>query len=153
MDGLPAGWLSLNLFAEDRQGGQSIEEVSLETSLHDRPNNPHCVGLNASQIGTTNLATAQETIGAVMAHYNDVAARITQSLWVEPIYEIDTNSDETLWEPWVAGFTRAMALRPKAWEALLERADDETRETMIFIMALQDIYIGNSKFSDEEIAQ
>ena len=28
------------------------------------------------------LATAQETIGAVMAHYNDVAARITQSLWV-----------------------------------------------------------------------
>ena len=99
------------------------------------------------------LATAQETIGAVMAHYNDVAARITQSLWVEPIYEIDTNSDETLWEPWVDGFTRAMALRPKAWEALLERADDETRETMIFIMALQDIYIGQSKFSDEEIDQ
>ena len=97
------------------------------------------------------LATAQETIAAVMAHYNDVATKIAQSFWVEPIYEIDMNSDETLWEPWVDGFTRAMALRPTAWEALLDRADDETRETMIFIMALQDIYIGNSKFSDEEI--
>jgi uncharacterized protein len=88
-----------------------------------------------------------------MAHYNDVAARITQSLWVEPIYEIDTSSDETLRESWVDGFTRAMALRPKAWESLLDRADDETRETMIFMMALQDIYIGQSKFSDEEIDQ
>lgn len=97
------------------------------------------------------LETAQATIDAVMEHYNDIAARITRSLWIEPIYEIDPNSDETLWEPWVDGFTRAMALRPKAWEDLLERADDETRETMIFIMALQEIYTGNSKFTDEEI--
>jgi len=103
--------------------------------------------------GFPDLETAQETIGAVMAHYNDVAARMTASLWVEPIYEVDPNSDETLWEPWVDGFTRAMALRPDAWDALLERADDETRSTMIFLMALQDIYIGNSKFTEEEIDQ
>ena len=103
--------------------------------------------------GFPDLESAQETIGAVMAHYNDVAARMTASLWVEPIYEVDPNSDETLWEPWVDGFTRAMALRPGAWDALLDRADDETRSTMILIMALQDIYTGNSKFTDEEIDQ
>ena len=97
------------------------------------------------------LATAETTIGAVMAHYNDIAGRITRSLWIEPIYEIDPISDEMLWEPWVDGFSRAMALRPKAWEDLLERADEETRETIIFIMALQEIYTGNSKFTDEEI--
>jgi uncharacterized protein len=97
------------------------------------------------------LETAEETIGAVMAHYNYVASRITASLWIEPIYEIDPNSDETLWEPWVDGFTRAMALRPDAWESLLDRADEETRSTVIFLMALQDIYTGQSKFTDAEI--
>lgn len=101
--------------------------------------------------GFPDLKTAQETIGAVMAHYNAVAEAMTRSLWLEPIYEIDSISEEVLWEAWIAGFTHAMALRPKAWEALLDRADDETRESMIFIMALADINIGESKFSDAEI--
>lgn len=94
---------------------------------------------------------AEETISAVMEHYNSVAGTMTRSLWIEPIYEVDPNSDETLWEPWVDGFTRAMRLRPEAWENLLDLADDETRATMIFMMALQDIYKGNSKFTDDEI--
>ena len=94
---------------------------------------------------------AEETIGAVMAHYNSVAETMTRSLCVAPIYEVDPNSDETLWEPWVDGFTRAMRLRPDAWENLLDRADEDIRTTMIFLMALQDIYTGNSKFTDEEI--
>ena len=94
---------------------------------------------------------AEETIGAVMEHYNSLAGTITRSLWIEPIYEVDPNSDETLWEPWVDGFTRAMRLRPEARENLLDLADDETRAAMIFMMALQDIYTGNSKFTDDEI--
>jgi uncharacterized protein len=44
---------------------------------------------------------AEETIGAVMTHYNSVAEAMTRSLLIEPIYEVDPNSDETLWEPWV----------------------------------------------------
>jgi uncharacterized protein len=94
---------------------------------------------------------AEETIGAVMGPYNSVAGTMTRSLWIEPIYEVDPNSDETLWEPWVDGFTHAMRLPPEAWENLLDLADDETRATMIFMMALQDIYTGNSKFTDDEI--
>lgn len=96
---------------------------------------------------------AEETISAVMAHYNSVAEAMAHSLWVEPIYEVDPNSDETLWEPWVDGFTRAMRLRPDAWERLLEQADEETQATLIFLMALQDIYTGRSKFTDDEIDQ
>lgn len=95
--------------------------------------------------------TAEETIGAVMTHYNSVAEAMTQNLCIEPVYELDPNSDETLWEPWVDGFTLAMELRPNAWESLLNRADDETRSTIIFLMALKDIYTGNSKFTDEDI--
>ena len=98
-----------------------------------------------------NQKAAEETIGAVMTHYNSVAQAMTQSLWIEPLYEVDSNTDEILWEPWVDGYTRAMGLRPDTWENLLDRADEETRSTMIFLMALQDICTGKSKFTEEEI--
>ena len=94
---------------------------------------------------------AEATISAIMTHYNSVADTIVRSVWIEPVYEVDANSDETLWEPWVDGFTRAMALRPDAWTQLLDRVDEETRSSLIFLMALQDIYTGDSKFTDEEI--
>ena len=80
--------------------------------------------------------SAEKTNGEVMAHYNSVAEAMTRALLVEPTYEIDPNSDETMWEPWVDGFTRAMGLRTDAWSRLLDAADDETRATMIFMMAL-----------------
>lgn len=97
------------------------------------------------------LAAANETISAVMAHYNAVASGLTAGLMVEPIYEIDPNSDETLWEPWVDGFSRALKLRPGSWNAVLESRNEEARTSLIFLMALQDIYEGTSRFSDEEI--
>lgn len=97
--------------------------------------------------------TAEKTIGAVMEHYNSVATTITKSLWIEPIYEIDPNSDETLWESWVAGFTRALMLRPDAWEDLMDQADKETQSSLTFLMALQDINAGTSTFPDEVIDQ
>jgi uncharacterized protein len=106
------------------------------------------------EIGEAHFAdqeAAEETIGAVMAHYNSVAETMTRSLLIEPIYELDPNSDETLWEPWIDGFTRAMELRPAAWENLFDRADEETQTTMIFLRALQDIYTGKSKFTEDEI--
>jgi uncharacterized protein len=111
---------------------------------------PHVWG-ETGDANFPDLKTAEETIGAVMAHYNAVAAAIIESHWIEPIYEVDPNSDETLWEPWVDGFTRAMGLRPEAWQHLIERADEETQATMIFLMALQDIATGESKFSEDEI--
>lgn len=106
------------------------------------------------ETGEAHFATpnaADETIGAVMAHYNSLAEAMTRSPWIEPIYEIDPNSDELLWEPWVDGFIRAMDLRPDAWEGLLDRANEETQASLIFLLALQDICNGISKFTDEKI--
>ena len=97
------------------------------------------------------LPTAEATISAVMAHYNAVAVEITNTLGVEPIYEVDLNSDETLWEGWVDGFTRALRLRPEAWKAVLEKGSEETQSALVFIMALQDLYEGTSTFSEKEI--
>ncbi|QBX35117.1 UPF0149 family protein [Paracoccus liaowanqingii] len=97
------------------------------------------------------LATAGATISAVMAHYSAVASDMAKTPWIEPIYEVDPNSDETLWEPWVDGFTRALRLRPEAWQALIEQADEEAKSSLIFLMALQDINEGTSTFTEEEI--
>ena len=44
-----------------------------------------------------------------------------------------------------------MELRPAAWEDLFDRVDEETQTTMIFLRALQDIYTGKSKFTEDEI--
>ena len=111
---------------------------------------PHVWG-ETGEAAFPDQKTAEATVGAVMAHYNAVADAMRRSPWLEPIYEIDPNSDEVMWEPWIDGFTRAMSLRPDAWERLLNRADEETRTTMRFLMALQEIYTGHSKFTDEEI--
>ena len=86
-----------------------------------------------------------------MAHYNAVAKEMTRTPSIEPIYEVDPNSDELLWEPWVDGFSRAMRLRTETWKSVFDQADEETRSSLIFLLALQDIYEGTSKFTEEEI--
>lgn len=111
---------------------------------------PHVWG-ESGDAGFPDLKTAEATIGAVMAHYNAVAGDMTRTPWIEPIYEVDPNSDETLWEPWVDGFTRAMSLRADAWQELLDQADDETRSALIFMFALQEINEGTSKLTEEEV--
>lgn len=95
--------------------------------------------------------TAEDTIGAVLARYNAVAEAMTRSRWIYPIYEVDPHSDEVMWEARVDGVTHAMRLRPGGWDRLLDQADEETRAAIIFLLALQDISTGQSKFADHEI--
>ncbi|WP_300043091.1 UPF0149 family protein [uncultured Paracoccus sp.] len=111
---------------------------------------PHVWG-EASATSFPDQELAGETASAVMAHYSSLASRLLQEPWIEPVYEIDQNSNETLWEPWVDGFTRALRLRPELWLAVLERSEGEARSSLIFLMALQEINEGTSKFSDAEI--
>lgn len=92
---------------------------------------PHVWG-ETGEANFPDQTSAEETISAVMAHYNSVANSMTQSLWVDPIYEVDPNSDETLWEPWIYGFARSMGLRPDVWATLLDQADEETQATILY---------------------
>ncbi|WP_026759035.1 UPF0149 family protein [Sediminimonas qiaohouensis] len=111
---------------------------------------PHVWG-ETGDANFPDLETAEATTSAVMAHYNSIASEMTKTPWIEPIYAVDPNSDETLWEFWVDGFTRAMRLRPETWQTLFEQADDETQSSLSFLMALQDINEGNSRFTEGEI--
>ena len=56
---------------------------------------------------------AEATIAAVMGHYNRIARELAECPEdYAPVFEIDPNGDDTLWEPWIDGFERAMRLRP-----------------------------------------
>ena len=46
------------------------------------------------------MKVAEETIGAVMAHYNAVAEAMTRSLWLEPIYFISSPTTARLASRW-----------------------------------------------------
>lgn len=95
---------------------------------------------------------AEETIGAVIEHFNCVAEAMPRSLWIEPIFEVEANSAKVRWEPWVDGFMRAILLRPDVWENFRKRANADTRTTLIFLRVLQDIYTGRCKLTAGEIA-
>jgi uncharacterized protein len=101
--------------------------------------------------GFPDLPPAETAISAVMAHYTAVTLKITKTHTIRPIYEVDPESGERLWEEWIDGFTRAMRLRPEAWNAVLDKGNDETRSALVFLMALKDIDKGASTIPREEI--
>ena len=54
--------------------------------------------------------------GAIMWFYNDIAKQLDRGAYA-PLFDIDTRTDETLWELWIEGFYKALTLRPDAWLA------------------------------------
>ena len=95
--------------------------------------------------------TTEEVAMAVMAHAYFVGNALMGSLTVKPVFDRDPDSDKILWQPWVDGFTRALCLRPKAWADLLDKADEETGNNLVFLEALQDIAMGQSTLSGAEM--
>ena len=59
------------------------------------------------------------------------------------------NGGETLWEPWIDGFERAMRLRPDAWEEIALSDDEEASASISMIVALNDFYYGRSELTEE----
>ena len=71
---------------------------------------------------------AEATIAVVIEHYNRIARELAEYPEdYEPVLEIDPNGGETLWEPWIDGFERAMRLCPDAWEEIALSDDEEAQ--------------------------
>ena len=78
-------------------------------------------------------------LGLVMEHYNDVARTLIERPdRYGPLFAVDKRHNETLWEIWVAGFEKAVKLRPAAWQKLLT-ADHETAQAMSGLLTLADV--------------
>tara|TARA_R110002153_G_scaffold112193_6_gene254127 strand:- start:157 stop:591 length:435 start_codon:yes stop_codon:yes gene_type:complete len=46
--------------------------------------------------------------------YNDIIKQLDQRQYV-PLFDVDTRTDEPLWELWIEGFYTGLSMRPDAW--------------------------------------
>jgi len=69
-------------------------------------------------------AGLQNFFDLVMRHYNAILASLDYPGEYEPIFEVDTRTNETLWELWIEGFSKAMKLAAKGWNRI-RASDDE----------------------------
>lgn len=65
----------------------------------------------------------QAFLDLVMTHYHVIIDSLAHPGAYAPVLETDTRSGETLWEMWIDGFAKAMALAPDGW-ARIEADDD-----------------------------
>jgi uncharacterized protein len=90
-------------------------------------------------------------LGLVMEHYNDVARTLIERPdRYGPRFAVDKRHNEILWEIWVAGFEKAVKLRPAAWQKLLT-ADHETAQAMSGLLTLADVDRRDSRFTPEQL--
>ncbi|RXH26894.1 hypothetical protein XH99_19110 [Bradyrhizobium nanningense] len=90
-----------------------------------------------------NLDHANRVLGLVMEHYNEVALTLMEHPQrYSPLFTVD--NDDVVWEIWIAGFEKAVALRPAAWKVLLD-ADAYTAAAMNGMLLLAEIARGDKK--------
>ncbi len=80
---------------------------------------------------------SQDRAGLVLAHREAVDRTLRDgSCAYHPVFDVDPQGGEVLWELWADGFARALALRPDAWRALApglahDLADGEAARALI----------------------
>jgi uncharacterized protein len=68
----------------------------------------------------------QALVGLIMRHYNALSRDLQRGRGrYVPFFEVDPRHDETLWELWMSGFERAMALRPQSWAKVVNSNDED----------------------------
>ena len=98
-----------------------------------------------------NLDHINRVLGLVMEHYNDVARTLMERPGrYAPLFAIDKRNDDILWELWIEGFEKAIALRPASWKTLLD-ADVDTAAAMSGMLLLADIARGDKQVKDGDI--
>jgi uncharacterized protein len=94
---------------------------------------------------------ARDITGLIMVHYNAVArALLAGHGRYEVVYDVDTRNDDTMWQIWIEGFARAMALRPSSWDSI-KAADRGTRAALAGLQALIEIADGTTSRAKPEI--
>lgn len=94
---------------------------------------------------------AEDVTRLIMAHYNAVARALLAGRGrYAVVYDVDTRNDDTMWEIWIEGFARAVALRSSSWDNIAA-ADRGTRAALAGLQALIEIADGTSSRAKPEI--
>jgi uncharacterized protein len=102
-----------------------------------------------------NEEALQDTIRLVFKHYNTLSRELQRGEGrYRPVFDVDPRHNEVLWELWMGGFERAMALRPESWLAIARDADDEDAPVaMAGMMALMAIARSETDANPEHTAE
>jgi len=93
----------------------------------------------------------KRVLGLVMEHYNEVAGTLMERPdRYGPLFAVDRRNNEIIWELWIAGFEKAVKLRPGAWKQFLA-ADPETAHAMAGLLTLADVDREDPRFSQEQL--
>lgn len=68
----------------------------------------------------------EEIESLIFARQAEIEAELASDQYA-PLYEVDDESDDIVWEAWLAGFQQAMFLRFDAWEEILRDTGDDAR--------------------------
>lgn len=94
------------------------------------------------------LDHVNRVLGLVMEYYNSVARTLMERPdRYSPLFSVDTRNGDILWELWIEGFDRAVALCPSAWQKLLG-ADADTAAAMSGMLMLAAIARGDQTAKD-----
>jgi uncharacterized protein len=98
-----------------------------------------------------NLDHVNRVLGLVMEHYNSVARTLMERPdRYSPLFSVDIRNGDILWELWIEGFEKAVELRPKAWQKLLN-ADADTATAMRGMMTLAEVGCRDQHLPQKEI--
>lgn len=92
----------------------------------------------------------QHFFDLVMQHYNGILASLDEPDGFATILEVDTRSDETLWELWIEGFSKAMKLAPRGWNRIRASDDSGPKAAITGISELAAFADGRHQLTEEE---
>lgn len=81
---------------------------------------------------------ANEILDLVMAHYNDVIRKLDNPGRYAPLFE-EERDGSVMWDMWMIGFGKAIALRPDAWTAFSLADDPDVRRAMAAFRKLHEL--------------
>ena len=87
-------------------------------------------------------AALQAFLDLLTRHYNQIIADLGRRGEYEPVLEVDTRTEETLWEIWTEGFAKAMKLASGGWNRIRASDDEAAKAAVAGITLLSDFYTG-----------
>jgi uncharacterized protein len=95
----------------------------------------------------------QALVGLIMRHYNALSRDLQRRRGrYAPIFDVDPRHDETLWELWIGGFERAVALRPESWARVLNSDDEQAAAALTGLHELIKLGRGEREGAGEDQA-
>ena len=88
---------------------------------------------------------------SMVTAYAEELSRAMERSRYQPLLDVDERNGELLWEFWVEGFEKALALQPEGWAVIADAGDDETRAALTGMHTLIDIAHERSDLAHHEI--